>query len=236
MTKQYNKKEIAALIERFMAGESTLAEEQLLADYFRTHEVADEWREYKEMFALFDNSKVDVEPAFSGRRTDTSFINRQSSFIIRQSSFIIRHSIFTVMGIAAAVILTFLLWPEGNGPLPTSPKGEEYDYLRERAAEAEITQPMVEVATVQPQQEASSKVLTEQKRKKAIPKPISEPQHEEVPDEPQTMEETEELIDLYEASYRPPMEEMMTVEELHARGNRLTENIRQQLQANNVPY
>ena len=31
-------------------------------------------------------------------------------------------------------------------------------------------------------------------------------------------------------------EEMMTVEELHARGNRLTENIRQQLQANNVPY
>lgn len=229
MTKQYNKKEIAALIERFMAGESTLAEEQLLADYFRTHEVADEWREYKEMFALFDNSKVDVEPAFSGRRTDASFINRQSSFIIR-------HSIFTVMGIAAAVILAFLLWPKGNGPLPTSPKGEEYDHLRERAEAKATTQQPVEVATVQPQQEAPSKVLTEQKRKKAIPKPISEPQHEEVPDEPQTMEETEELIDLYEASYRPPMEEMMTVEELHARGNRLTENIRQQLQANNVPY
>ena len=225
MTKQYNKKEIAALIERFMAGESTLAEEQLLADYFRTHEVADEWREYKEMFALFDNSKVDVEPAFSGRRTDTSFINRQSSIISRLAA----------VSIAAAVVIAFLLWPKGNGPLPTSPKGEEYDHLRERAAEAEITQP-VEVATVPPQQEAPSKVLTEQKRKKAIPNPIAEPMHEEVPDEPQTMEETEEPIDLYEASYRPPMEEMMTVEELHARGNRLTENIRQQLQANNVPY
>ncbi len=229
MTKQYNKKEIAAIIERFMAGESTLAEEQLLADYFRTHEVADEWREYKEMFALFDNGKVDVEPASSGRRTDSSSINRHSSIIIR-------HSIFTVMGIAAAVILAFLLWPKGNSPLPTSPKGEEYDHLRERAEAEATTQQPVEVATVQPQQEASSKVLTEQKRKKAIPNPIAEPQHEEVPDEPQTMEETEEPIDLYEASYRPPMEEMMTVEELHARGNRLTENIRQQLQANNVPY
>lgn len=227
MTKQYNKKEIAALLERFMAGESTLAEEQLLADYFRTHEVADEWREYKEMFALFDNGKVDVEPASSGRRTDSSSINRHSSIIIR-------HSIFTVMGIAAAVILAFLLWPEGNGPLPTSPKGEEYDHLRERAEAT--TPPPVEVATVQPQQEAPSKVLTEQKRKKAVPKAIAEPQHEEVPDELQTMEKTEEPIDLYEASYRPPMEEMMMVEELRARGNRLTENIRQQLQANNVPY
>ena len=226
MTKQYNKKEIATLIERFMAGESTLAEEQLLADYFRTHEVADEWREYKEMFALFDNSKVDVEPAFSGRRTDSSFITRQSSFIIRLAT----------VSIAAAVVIAFLLWPKGNGPLPTSPKGEEYDYLRERAEAKATTQQPVEVATVQPQQEAPSKVLTEQKRKKAIPNPIAEPMHEEVPDEPQTMEETEEPIDLYEASYRPPMEEMMTVEELHARGNRLTENIRQQLQANNVPY
>ena len=227
MTKQYNKKEIAALLERFMAGESTLAEEKLLADYFRTHEVADEWREYKEMFALFDNGKLDVEPASSGRRTDSSFITRQSSIIIR---------LVAVMGIAAAVILAFLLWPKENSPLPTSPKGEEYDYLRERAEAEATTQQPVEVATVQPQQEASSKVLTEQKRKKAIPKPIAETQQEVVPDEPQTMEETEEPIDLYEASYRPPMEEMMTVEELHARGNRLTENIRQQLQANNVPY
>ncbi|MCR4995088.1 MAG: hypothetical protein K6A32_06915 [Bacteroidales bacterium] len=226
MTNQYNKEEIAALLERFMAGESTLAEEQLLADYFRTHEVADEWREYKEMFALFDNGKVDVEPASSGRRTDSSSINHHSSIIIRLAA----------VSIAAAVVITFLLWPKGNGPLPTSPKGEEYDHLRERAeAEATTQQPM-EVATVQPQQEASSKVLTEQKGKKTIPKPIVKPQHEEVPDEPQTMEETEEPIDLYEASYRPPMEEMMTVEELHARGNRLTENIRQQLQANNVPY
>ena len=227
MKQPHDRQEIAQLLSRFMAGETSVAEEQLLAHYFRTHNVDEEWAEYKEMFALFDNSKVDVEPAFSGRRTDSSFITRQSSFIIR---------LVAVMGIAAAVILAFLLWPEGNGPLPTSPKGEEYDHLRERAAEAEITQPMVEVATVQPQQEAPSKVLTEQKCKKAVPKPISEPQHEEVPDEPQTMEETEEPIDLYEASYRPPMEEMMTVEELHARGNRLTENIRQQLQANNVPY
>ncbi len=38
------------------------------------------------------------------------------------------------------------------------------------------------------------------------------------------------------SSYRPQIDEIMTVEELRARGNRLTENIRQQLQAINVTY
>jgi len=34
----------------------------VLAQYFRTHEVGDEWAEYKEMFALFDNGLVDIDP------------------------------------------------------------------------------------------------------------------------------------------------------------------------------
>lgn len=50
------------MLDKFMAGETSLNEEQVLAVYFRTHEVGEEWREYKEMFALFDNGAVDIQP------------------------------------------------------------------------------------------------------------------------------------------------------------------------------
>ena len=223
MTKQYNTENIARLLGRFMAGESTLAEEQLLADYFRTHEVVGNWREYKEMFALFDSGVVAVrqEAPQQQHRASTPLRHGQLGWGV---------------GIAAAVLIAFLLWPESDSPLPTSPKGEESSSLRERAV-AEATQQLtMEVATAQPQQEARSNAQPKRKRKKAVPKPVVEPQQEAVPDEPPANAETEASMDLYEASYRPPREEMMTVEELRARGNRLTENIRQQLQANNVPF
>lgn len=61
MKHQYDKQEIAQLIDKFMAGITSIAEEDVLAQYFRTHEVSEEWVVYKEMFALFDNGEVDVE-------------------------------------------------------------------------------------------------------------------------------------------------------------------------------
>ncbi|MBO5061803.1 MAG: hypothetical protein J6C31_04190 [Prevotella sp.] len=47
-------KDIKILLERFMAGLTSVEEEQTLAGYFRTHDVCDEWKAYKEMFAWFD--------------------------------------------------------------------------------------------------------------------------------------------------------------------------------------
>lgn len=61
MKHQYDKQEIAQLIDKFMAGITSIAEEDVLAQYFRTHEVSEEWVVYKEMFALFDNGEVDIE-------------------------------------------------------------------------------------------------------------------------------------------------------------------------------
>ena len=61
MKQQYNKQEIAQLLSRLMAGETSVAEEEVLAQYFRTHEVDEEWAAYKEMFTLFDNGEVDIE-------------------------------------------------------------------------------------------------------------------------------------------------------------------------------
>ena len=61
MKQQYDKQEIAQLLSKFMAGETSVAEEEVLAQYFRTHEVDKDWAEYKEMFALFDNGEVDID-------------------------------------------------------------------------------------------------------------------------------------------------------------------------------
>ena len=61
MKHQYDIQEIAQLIEKFMAGTTSIAEEDVLALYFRTHEVSEEWTVYKEMFALFDAGEVDID-------------------------------------------------------------------------------------------------------------------------------------------------------------------------------
>lgn len=61
MKNQIKKQEIAQLLSKFMAGETSVAEEEVLAQYFRTHEVDEEWTEYKEMFTLFDNGEVDID-------------------------------------------------------------------------------------------------------------------------------------------------------------------------------
>ena len=60
MKGKISKQEIADLLNKFMAGETSLDEENILAQYFRTHEVSDEWKEYKEMFAMFDGGMVEV--------------------------------------------------------------------------------------------------------------------------------------------------------------------------------
>lgn len=53
-----------------------------------------------------------------------------------------------ITGIAAAIILTFLLWLEGNAPLPSSTQGEGNGHLRERV-EVKTLQPAVEITESQ---------------------------------------------------------------------------------------
>lgn len=50
-----NEKEIRLLLNRFMAGETTLEEEALLGEWFRQHpNVSDDLKEYQMMFGYFD--------------------------------------------------------------------------------------------------------------------------------------------------------------------------------------
>ena len=52
--KLYSHQHIESLLDKFMDGESTLEEEALLGDYFRTHDVPAEWEDYRAMFGYFD--------------------------------------------------------------------------------------------------------------------------------------------------------------------------------------
>ena len=47
-------KDIHTLIKRFMAGQTSIEEEDRIAEYLRTHDVGEDLQPYKEMFAWFD--------------------------------------------------------------------------------------------------------------------------------------------------------------------------------------
>ena len=59
-----NEKDIRLLLNRFMAGETTLEEEALLGEWFRQHsDVSDDLKEYQMMFGYFDEGMpLDHEP------------------------------------------------------------------------------------------------------------------------------------------------------------------------------
>lgn len=46
--------DIRTLIKRFMDGQTSIEEEDRLAEYFSTHEVDEDLQPYKQMFAWFD--------------------------------------------------------------------------------------------------------------------------------------------------------------------------------------
>lgn len=53
--KTIDEKNIQSLLDKFMAGETTLQEENILGEYFRTSKkVKQEWEAYKSMFSYFD--------------------------------------------------------------------------------------------------------------------------------------------------------------------------------------
>ena len=118
MNRIYDKQEIARMLDKFMAGETSLNEEQMLAEYFRTNEVDDEWQDYKEMFALFDSGKVDIEPETEvaqpvniseGKvKTLPKDVNTKPKILIR----------WVMTGIAASIlfIIGFYIFNKGGEP------------------------------------------------------------------------------------------------------------------------
>ena len=103
--------DIHRLIERFMAGLTSIEEESRIADYLRTHEVDEELLPYKRMFAWFDEGMPAKRPAKAFRHTA----------VLRKLSYFI-------MAAAAAALLLVVIWPRtepaqmaNNVPVETTP-------------------------------------------------------------------------------------------------------------------
>ena len=59
-----NQKYIARLLDRFLQGDSTLEEEQILADYFRSAaDLPAEWEDFRTMFRYFDQGMEHIDYA-----------------------------------------------------------------------------------------------------------------------------------------------------------------------------
>ena len=62
-----NQKYIARLLDRFLQGDSTLEEEQILADYFRSAaDLPTEWEDFRTMFRYFDQGMEHIDYAQKG--------------------------------------------------------------------------------------------------------------------------------------------------------------------------
>lgn len=206
MKRPYDKQYIAHLLNKFMAGETTLSEEQTLATFFRTHEVDEEWMEYKEMFALFDNGQVDIESS-----TRTRLPLR-----------------WLMTGIAASIMLLIglsLLMKEGktNEVLP-----EIAQQTSQQSTSQPTPLPVIEEKKEDVLAEVQPKKKTAKKRRKAVRKQstsIKEP----MPTETEIMP-LEELPPSYNPTIQDPF--LVAAEfarEIRTQGERLNREITQMI-------
>ena len=119
----YDKQKISRILDKFMSGESSMDEERLLAHYFRSHEVDAEWKEYQEMFALFDNGLVDINDE---DEITTKQDNPHNSRIVTHQKAVNKkwktNSIrWLIAGIAASILLIIGIFLFNNDEEPKKP-------------------------------------------------------------------------------------------------------------------
>ena len=90
---------IAILLDKFMAGSTSRAEELMLAEYFRSGDVPKEWEAYREMFLYFDEGMPDA--AVAGKK----------ALRVRQP---LRRVYLWAAGVAAGLIILLLMSPYSN--------------------------------------------------------------------------------------------------------------------------
>ena len=146
MKTPYDIHEISQLLSKFMAGETNLEEEQMLAQYFRTEDVAEEWLEYKEMFALFDSGQVDVDAVndSSSQHVETdSGDTRMLPKAVREKPKIIVFRWIAAVAAGALLLLAFHFW-QGTTEQPSLAGNETAAATDSTRSEQEVTTPNVE--------------------------------------------------------------------------------------------
>ena len=101
---------IKALIEKYFAGESSLAEEEQIRNYFLQDEVADELRQYQPLFTFFQaEKKQTTSPAFDAQLQQRTQRGRQARLrVIRRLS--------AAAAVIVMLLAAWLLYPETAGP------------------------------------------------------------------------------------------------------------------------
>ena len=137
--KRYSQQQIKALLDKFMDGQTTVEEEVLLADYFRSGDVPAEWEDYRLMFDYFDRDmEGDLVPVEQPRPSLIRLMGRRWWGIAAAAC------------ITAAIVATVMLHRPATVPeMPpvasneTAPIGETQDFASlhetEPSAETAIT-------------------------------------------------------------------------------------------------
>ena len=143
--KRYSHQQIEALLDKFMDGQTTVEEEALLADYFRSGDVPAEWEDYRAMFDYFDRGMEDgLVPVEQSRPSLTRQMGRRWWGIAAAAC------------LTAAIVATVVLHqPESTTTVPDTPPiasnenapiGETQDFASlheaEPSPETSITQPV----------------------------------------------------------------------------------------------
>nr|MBP7471699.1 hypothetical protein [Prevotella sp.] len=96
-------KDIVSLLEKFMAGTTTIDEEDRLAGYFRSNKVPDEWTDYKKMFAYFDEGMPTV---------------KQKKMSLGKYLWNNKYRFATAVAVAASLVPLFLFTMNSNDKAP----------------------------------------------------------------------------------------------------------------------
>ena len=109
--KRYSQHQIKALLDKFMDGQTTVEEEALLAEYFRSSDVPAEWEDYRLMFSYFDHGmEGDLVPVEQPRPTLTRLMGRRWWGIAAAAC------------ITAAIVATAVLHQPESTTVPEMPK------------------------------------------------------------------------------------------------------------------
>lgn len=90
---------IENLLEKYFEGETSIAEEQQLKEYFNRGEVAEEFLPYQDLFQYF---KVAKQVSFEGKTTSLT--------TSKARTLPLRNKMFTWLSIAASIALVIGLW------------------------------------------------------------------------------------------------------------------------------
>lgn len=231
MNRQYDEQEIDQLLTKFMAGETTLNEEEALANYFRAHEVDEEWQEYKEMFALFDNGQVDIilgaETSRQLNIIENGKMRKRPKAVKGKPKIIALH--WRAAGIAATVMLLigiFLLMKNGK------PK-EELSAMTQQDIEDNSPRPVPPQTIMDKKEETLAEVQSTpkpvKKRRKAARKrhtpadsEITIAAYQEVIAEPASLEAEGDQTLAYQPDLQDPSLDLESqIQNIRIRGERL---------------